>query len=112
MSEKTTFSSNKKKYYLITCLSSFLISLYLGIRFKVPKAEVFAYLSKSSSKWQRDNNLEFLRKSSSSLDLDFFVFNWELFIISLLIFVFVIVFVGKTVYYDKLTDYFKRIQKK
>lgn len=74
------------RYYVFGFISSLLLSLYFGFKFKKYINEtVLRKASLKQTKWQRDSYLEYQQANDSFFDLTNYNFNWEVFLFILLL---------------------------
>lgn len=104
--------NKKKKYYLFLFSISFVISTYLGFKFKSLSNPY--YIKKALRKdnlWQKETYIESIKIQESFFGLKNFDFNWEVFLITSLSFIVIVLFIGNTIYYDKISNYIDKIKR-
>lgn len=110
------------KFYIITILLALVVSNLLAYKFK--KLSSYYYLNKALKKkteWGYNAYLEMINSKYSFFHLttvfedgrteEVFSYNWEVFLISMALFLGVTIFIRNTIYYDTISQFFRGIKK-
>lgn len=110
------------KFYAFAFVFSLMISNLLGYKFK--KLTDFFILRdalRKDTKWEYDAYLDMIYSDYSFFHLntvyangrtvEVFSYNWEVFTTSLFLLMGLAIFIGETIYFDKLNQFFKNIKR-